>query len=233
MDFLEGGDLYARVEPNGPGLSKSQARTWIHHLTQAVQGVHSAGYVHADIKPENCLLDKDNNLYLADFGLAVLDGHTHLGAVPGTEAYMAPEMLGRGGNGVKMYKAVDVFALGITWYAMLFADLPWDAASSRDKDFQAFKLTGRLPGPSKSIGLLSHKLHHLLVRMMSPQPSKRATVDEVLAFLDSKEPWFIVRRKVTATTAPVMVTKPVVKMMMNPIVSPANTKARRSSLIPA
>ncbi|EDQ90266.1 uncharacterized protein MONBRDRAFT_1938, partial [Monosiga brevicollis MX1] len=126
MPLLRGGDLYSRVEPNGPGLSKSQARRWIRQLAEAIRSVHQVGLVHADIKPENCLIDSDDNLFLADFGLAVPENHRHMNAVPGTEAYMAPEMLLHNRSGVVMTQAADVFALGITWYAALFADLPWD-----------------------------------------------------------------------------------------------------------
>lgn len=41
-------------------------------LAQAVQQVHSLGFVHLDIKPQNVLLDQYNGVYLSDFGAAVL-----------------------------------------------------------------------------------------------------------------------------------------------------------------
>ncbi len=41
-------------------------------LAQAVQQVHSLGFVHLDIKPQNVLLDQYGSIYLSDFGAAVL-----------------------------------------------------------------------------------------------------------------------------------------------------------------
>jgi serine/threonine protein kinase len=39
-------------------------------LVSGILHVHTCGFVHRDIKLENCLIDKDLNLYLIDFGLA-------------------------------------------------------------------------------------------------------------------------------------------------------------------
>jgi serine/threonine protein kinase len=201
LEMLTGGDLYARVEPNGPGLSKSEAKQWIFQLCVATQAVHAVGYVHADIKPENCILDADNNLTLADFGLSVRNGYCHFCNVPGTEAYMSPELLGRGKKGTIITTAVDVYAVGMTWYAMLFADLPWDVAASRDAEFRAFAATGRLPGPAKAIGMLSPELYELLAHMLAPVPTDRPTMVEVLRFLSTNQPWFVTKKKATGVSA--------------------------------
>lgn len=191
MKLVTGGDLYARVEPNGPGLSKSQAKRWMKQLCSAVATLHENGYVHADIKPENCMVDADENLLLGDFGLAVPINHVHTSRVPGTEAYMAPEMLTRSRKGVQMSPAVDVFALGITLYAMLFADLPWDAAHTKDRDFREFLRTQKLVAPGNAMSLLTSDLYKLLIKMVNPDPSQRATMHEVTVFFNSKQPWFV------------------------------------------
>lgn len=40
-------------------------------LLQGMNQLHSNGFVHGDIKPENLLIDKNLNLVIADFNFAV------------------------------------------------------------------------------------------------------------------------------------------------------------------
>ncbi len=58
----------------------------------ALRHVHEKNVIHRDIKPDNIMLDKDQNAILIDFGLAGFNnGKTRLG----TPGYMAPEIYGR------------------------------------------------------------------------------------------------------------------------------------------
>lgn len=42
-------------------------------LCSALQCCHERNISHCDIKPENLLLDEENNLYICDFGLSTTD----------------------------------------------------------------------------------------------------------------------------------------------------------------
>lgn len=76
--------------------------------------MHSLDVVHGDVKPSNVLLGLDGRARLIDFGIAHRRGHgpdvpVPHGAVLGSPAYLAPEVLAGGAS----TPAVDVHALGL------------------------------------------------------------------------------------------------------------------------
>lgn len=68
MEYLSGGDLMNMLIKKDI-FSIEEARFYIAETILAVEYVHSLGYVHRDIKPDNILLDKDGHIKLTDFGL--------------------------------------------------------------------------------------------------------------------------------------------------------------------
>lgn len=94
-------------------------------LVGAVSYVHKQSCVHRDLKLENILFDKHENVKLVDFGFTrEYEGRTnHLQTFCGTICYSAPEML----KGEKYAgEKVDVWSLGIILYALLCGELPFD-----------------------------------------------------------------------------------------------------------
>ena len=61
MQFLPGGSLEDRqkIGPNGEvrALSPDSLKTWLPSIAEALDFVHSQGYIHRDIKPANILFD--------------------------------------------------------------------------------------------------------------------------------------------------------------------------------
>ncbi|HEV3120351.1 MAG TPA: serine/threonine-protein kinase, partial [Isosphaeraceae bacterium] len=86
-------------------------------VADALAYAHGQGILHRDIKPSNLLLDKDGNVWVADFGLAKAvgaDDLTHTGDIVGTVRYMAPERFRGEGDG-----RADVYSMGLTLYELL------------------------------------------------------------------------------------------------------------------
>jgi WD40 repeat protein/serine/threonine protein kinase/tetratricopeptide (TPR) repeat protein len=86
-------------------------------VAEALAYAHAQGILHRDIKPSNLLLDRNGNVWVADFGLAKgtgADDLTHTGDIVGTVRYMAPERF-RGEGDAR----ADVYALGLTLYELL------------------------------------------------------------------------------------------------------------------
>ena len=102
--------------------------------------LHTAGWVHGDLKPSNVLLMADGSVRLADFGLAAEIDGTHAYLPPGgTADYMPPERadedLGR--NGVAIRQTADIWALGVTACQLLTGRLPFPGVTSRARSAAA------------------------------------------------------------------------------------------------
>jgi serine/threonine-protein kinase len=69
----------------------------VQQLARALGHAHEAGVIHRDLKPENVMVRDDGVLKLMDFGIArVLDPAERMtvtGALVGSPAYMAPEVI--------------------------------------------------------------------------------------------------------------------------------------------
>jgi serine/threonine-protein kinase len=102
-----------------------KALCWLAQAADALDYAHAAKVVHRDVKPANLLLDADENIRVADFGVSRSDGETTLtaqGEVVGTAGYLAPEQ--RDARGATA--ASDRFALGVVAYQLLTGRLPAD-----------------------------------------------------------------------------------------------------------
>ena len=129
-DLLTGGDLMMLLE-NHPRLSPHEVRVIAAQLVEAVDSIHSLGFVHRDLKPENICFDRLGFLKIIDFKAA-----HRLGSESGAEGlpvdYMAPEVITRTTGSYD--QAVDIWSFGIIVYEMLFGGPPFsDELRDRNK----------------------------------------------------------------------------------------------------
>lgn len=116
LELLEGEELEQRLE-RGP-LPHAEAAAAFRSLSLGLKAAHDQGIVHRDIKPANLFFCRDGRVKLLDFGVALQKGESRLtrfGMVPGTLAYMAPEVF----QGEEPDLRADIYALGLTLYQAL------------------------------------------------------------------------------------------------------------------
>ncbi len=142
-------------------------------LVGAVAYVHNCSCVHRDLKLENILLDKNENVKLVDFGFTrEYEGKaSYLQTFCGTVCYSAPEML----KGEKYAgEKVDVWSLGIILYALLTGELPFD------DDEDSVTRTKILSDDPKWPDHLSPDARSLLSVLLSKRPLIRPALSDIL-----------------------------------------------------
>jgi tRNA A-37 threonylcarbamoyl transferase component Bud32 len=126
MDLITGGSLRDHLRGVGT-LPAGEAARLLAQVAGALAEAHELGVVHRDVKPDNILLQRDDDRIdtrLTDFGIArVLDttGLTTPHAVVGTPLYMAPEAI----TGGDPSPATDVYALGVVLHELVVGRPPY------------------------------------------------------------------------------------------------------------
>lgn len=69
VDFMEGGELFHHLQQVGR-FKENIAQFYAAQILLAIEHLHKNNVIYRDLKPENCLLDKNGNLKIADFGLS-------------------------------------------------------------------------------------------------------------------------------------------------------------------
>jgi serine/threonine protein kinase len=125
MEYAPLGDLAKYVTAKGAPLSVEQAVRFLQQSLEALDFIHATGVVHRDLKPENILVVSEQEIRLADFGLALLPGDEpeleELKRGVGTLAYLPPEAL----EGIQYDSRSDLYALGLCFYEMITGKHPF------------------------------------------------------------------------------------------------------------
>jgi calcium/calmodulin-dependent protein kinase I len=127
MEYLSGGDLYARYCSKEYHFKEERVRTIFKQILDAVRYMQELGIIHRDLKLENILFEneiEDSNIKIADFGLSALQGPFQDATdVLGTLHYVAPEVLAN-----KPYDySVDLWSLGVILFVLVTGCYPFDA----------------------------------------------------------------------------------------------------------
>jgi eukaryotic-like serine/threonine-protein kinase len=147
-------------------------------LARALKHAHDHGVIHRDLKPANLLLTGENDVKLADFGIARLFGNTRItsdGGLVGTAEYMAPEQA----DGRPVTFHCDLYSLGGVMFAMLTGRPPFKGGSL--PELLQYHRFSEPPHVSRFVADVPQELDQMIVRLLSKDPQARATNAMVVA----------------------------------------------------
>lgn len=116
MEYCRKGELFNLIVDEGR-LEEEYAAFLFHQVVEALFYLHELGVAHRDVKPENILLDSDNQVKLIDFGLSNVSMSQRPFNTPcGSPCYAPPEMIKKLPYDGRIS---DIWSLGITLFAMV------------------------------------------------------------------------------------------------------------------
>jgi hypothetical protein len=186
MPYIDGQTLAEAQLPVRRAVEVARA------VALALEHAHAAGVFHRDLKPGNIMLDREDGVFVLDFGLAFLrDDTSHPtrpGDLLGTAAYMAPEQA-RADASVPS-PATDVYALGATLYHLIAGRPPFEGASFAETVARVLAVE---PPPLRRFVLrLDGRLEAVVAKAMEKDPRRRyatvaALAEDLRRVLDHEE----------------------------------------------
>jgi serine/threonine-protein kinase len=177
MPWIDGTTLKAMLRERRT-LPLEEALAVTHDMLSGLSAMHRVGWIHADIKPENVLLDAEHRATIIDLGSAWRRGESHPSSssfVIGSPSYMAPEQI-RGGD---LCPATDLYAVGIVLYRMLTGQLPFRKANWEEVLSQQMH---ELPEPPSALNSqIPSGLEGSILRALQKEPKERFTTAEEMA----------------------------------------------------
>lgn len=129
MEYLDGVDLGAYLERNGP-LPVAEAADYLIQACEAIAEAHSLGIIHRDLKPANLFRitrsDGSIAIKVLDFGISKVVAEaamTQTSSMMGSPYYMSPEQMM---SSKTVDGRTDVWSLGIILHELLSGKVPYE-----------------------------------------------------------------------------------------------------------
>ncbi|CCQ58481.1 MULTISPECIES: serine/threonine-protein kinase [Crocosphaera] len=172
MEYIKGDDLAVYLQKNGV-FNEANSLPIIQQIGEALSYIHSQGFLHRDVKPNNILLSI-NTVKLIDFGIAreFTAGETRTHTNYRKDGYSPPEQYEeRAKRGIY----TDVYALAATLYNLLTDEVPIPAQ---------FRSYATLPPPQQFNNKISDRVNNAILKGMELKPESRPqTIQEFLYLL--------------------------------------------------
>ncbi|EGG01867.1 uncharacterized protein MELLADRAFT_38934 [Melampsora larici-populina 98AG31] len=119
LELVDGGTLREKLDKKV--FSEDEARVYALNIAKALEYLHGKHIIHRDVKLANVLLTSDDQIKLADFGLAIKVTSGSASGYCGTKYAQAPEMIRR----ENYTKSIDWWAFGVMMFEMVTGEKPF------------------------------------------------------------------------------------------------------------
>ncbi len=167
MEYAPGGSLRQRY-PKGIPLPLPPVVSYVKQIADALQYAHEQKFIHRDVKPENLLLGRREEVLLSDFGIATIahsSGSLNTKEAVGTLAYMAPEQIEGHPRAVS-----DQYALGCVVYEWLCGARPFEGSPT---EVMVQQLSMPPPPLHEKVATIPLGVEQVVVRALAKDPKDR------------------------------------------------------------
>src|SRR5438876_3453710 len=169
MEYAPNGSLRRR-HPKGELVPLPTLVSYVKQVADALQYAHEHKIIHRDVKPENMLLGRREEVLLSDFGLATVAHSTSsltasAEGTSGTLAYMAPEQIEGHSR-----PASDQYALAVVVYEWLCGERPFEGSVS---ELIAQHLSMPPPPLHERVPTIPPEGEQVVLRAMAKDPKAR------------------------------------------------------------
>src|SRR5438552_4997345 len=170
VDYAPNGTLRTR-HPKGVPVPLPTVVSYVTQIAEALQYAHDQKVIHRDVKPENVLFGRRNEVLLSDFGIALVAMTSNYRStqgmqdMAGTIAYMAPEQIQ-----AQAETASDQYSLAVVTYELLSGARPFQGAFTE----VAVKHT-LVPPPSlrEKLPMISADIEAVEMKALAKDPRQR------------------------------------------------------------
>ncbi len=170
VDYAPNGTLRKR-HPKGTLLPLPLVISYILQVADALQYAHDQKVIHRDVKPENMLLDRRNEVLLSDFGIALVAQtsryHSTQGMqeIAGTIAYMAPEQIQS-----HAVPASDQYSLSVVAYEWLCGSRPFHGSFA---EIAVKHTMAQPPSLREKLPSLPEAIEEVIMKALAKDPKQR------------------------------------------------------------
>ncbi len=193
MEYVKGRTLRSHLQQAGR-IDVPRCNEIAENLASAIAAIHRVGLLHNDLKPENVVLDDDDQVKILDLGCAALTAQSLRDSVAsdrfgGTVRYAAPERL-RSNEDVDGRS--DLYSLGLLLYELMTGCHPCAAEGARPF------FSGRSAPPLSQVGVVAPPaFEEIVMKLLRRDRSERISSAEDLVRMLRRARWAPAPKKTT------------------------------------